>query len=352
MNQETLGAPLGLDRSAVSRIESGERKVDSLELSKLAAHLGRPIDWFIRERPLTIISRGNARAASTTAGDYALEDLVADVELLIEIGTLQKAAPPRRKGRKRLSTVADAERLARDARAAAGLGEEPIGDLVDVAEKVGLLTFVLDVRNPEFDGSYVALDGAGVALVPGSLMPGKRRFTIAHELGHHYLEDEFDTFVEIPTEKSEREKLIDAFAAHFMIPRGSAAKRFEELRAAGEELRGIALHLGQEYEVSWTALCAQLKNLSLVSETERKQLLAATPSRAEFLEKGLRLAAPQPAPILPSRFVAGVLRGYRARKLSASRAIQLLRGSLKLEELPDLKPIPLDALAGEIGADA
>lgn len=41
------------------------------------------------------------------------------------------------------------------------------------------------------DGAYVAVDKWGVALINGSVDPGRRRFNLAHELGHHLFADAY-----------------------------------------------------------------------------------------------------------------------------------------------------------------
>lgn len=47
LSQQALADALGLDRSAVSKIETGRRRVESLELQTLATRLGRPPAWFL-----------------------------------------------------------------------------------------------------------------------------------------------------------------------------------------------------------------------------------------------------------------------------------------------------------------
>ena len=349
LSQEQLGQPLGLDRSAISRIESGGRTVDTLELSRLAATLERPVEWFVGPRPVKVVSRKAARdERDTTTGDLALEDLAADVGLLLELGLLGEIAGrrPARKGPFR--SVADAERLARAAREAAGGEGGPVMDVIGLAERLGLLAFVLDIEGAGFDGSFAALPDVGLALVPGDLKPGKRRFTIAHELGHHLLEDEYDVFVDDSDGRQRRESLVNALAAGLLMPGEMVRQRFGELTGAGFDPRGAALHLGCEYGVSWTALCGRLISLGLVDRAGYRQLAAVVPSRAEFLELGLRLPAEHQAPVLPGAFTRAVLRAFRARKLSEVRALEMLRGTVSAEDLPELRTVPLDTLRSEV----
>ena len=349
LSQDQLGQPLGLDRSAISRIESGGRTVDTLELSRLAATLERPVEWFVGPRSATVVSRKVAREErDTTRGDLALEDLVADVGLLLELGFLEGVAGRRPAREGPFRGIADAERLAREAREVAGHEGGPVVDVIGLAERLGLLVFVLDVKGAGFDGSFVALPEVGVALVPGDLRSGKRRFTIAHELGHHLLEDEYDVFVDDTGGRQRRESLVDALAAGLLMPGDNVRHRHGELIACGLDARGAALHLGCEYGVSWTALCGRLISLGLVNRAWHKRLKADIPKKAEFLDLGLRLPPEHQAPVLPGAFTRDVLRAFRSRKLSKARALEMLRGTVDVVDLPELRPVPLDALRSEV----
>jgi transcriptional regulator with XRE-family HTH domain len=46
-SQDMVAAELGVPRSAISNMESGLRQVSSIELTRLAALYGRPIEWFV-----------------------------------------------------------------------------------------------------------------------------------------------------------------------------------------------------------------------------------------------------------------------------------------------------------------
>ncbi|WP_211335820.1 helix-turn-helix domain-containing protein [Lentzea flaviverrucosa] len=49
VSQQVVADRTGIPRSAISDIEKGKRKVDSLELKKLAAVYGRPVGYFLDE---------------------------------------------------------------------------------------------------------------------------------------------------------------------------------------------------------------------------------------------------------------------------------------------------------------
>lgn len=47
LSQAALAAELRIDRSAVSKMESGRRGVGSMELADIARATGKPIEWFL-----------------------------------------------------------------------------------------------------------------------------------------------------------------------------------------------------------------------------------------------------------------------------------------------------------------
>lgn len=51
LKQEDVAKSLGIPRSALSNVEAGTRKVDAIELSRLAKLYQRPLAWFTGEDP-------------------------------------------------------------------------------------------------------------------------------------------------------------------------------------------------------------------------------------------------------------------------------------------------------------
>ena len=49
LKQEEVARHLGIPRSALSNVEAGQRKVDALELTRLAKLYQRPVSWFTGE---------------------------------------------------------------------------------------------------------------------------------------------------------------------------------------------------------------------------------------------------------------------------------------------------------------
>lgn len=344
LSQGDLADELQLDRTAVSRIESGQRGIDSLELSRLSRVLQRPIDWFLTVSPAAIVSRRSEVVERRDLPvDALLESLARDVELLVELGflspTLERVEGP-------MGDVQQAEAAAAEARRRLGC-EGPAWDLVRLAEKAGLYAFSLELERQGVEGCYMALDGAGVAAVNGIADSGRRRVTLAHELGHHLLSDEYSADWDVGAGASERERLINAFAVHFLLPRADVSRRWEALDGAADR-RNAAIHIGVEFGVSWSATCSQLRNLQLISPAEREQLVGQPPGWVDYVERELAVREEFSPPQVPPGYAAAVAKAFRKNHLGAGRAMELMRGTLREDDFPSQGKVPLDALRGEV----
>ncbi|MGC4113161.1 MAG: XRE family transcriptional regulator [Myxococcales bacterium] len=346
LTQADLAREVGLDRTAVTKIETGARSVDSLELSRIAAALKRPVDWFLFPSPRLVASRRKALDVSNERpADVQLEMLARDVEQMIEMGALRLPDVLRPAGA--VKTVEDAERAARGARDFLKLSDGPLRNLMRAAELLGVVAASLDLQDDKLDGSYVALDTGGVALINGATPSGRRRFTLAHELGHHVLADSYSAEWIVTAEDEDRERLVSAFAIHFLMPRESVVRRWAELDGRKDERRA-AIVLGAEFAVSWSAVCAQLRNLELISEGARRVLVEQRPTKADFLELEVFIEEDLRAPSLSPGFSSAVVKAYRKHKLSRERAVELLRGTVEPKDLPAQDEVPLEAMHAEI----
>lgn len=338
LTQDDVARQSGLDVGTLVRIESGQREVDASELSRLARVLQRPVTWFVSVPAASLTSRRSALDHRQPHRiDARLEDVAAGVEFLLREQVLR--AEPFRVGFG-LRTVADAEAAARATRAHLDTPEEPLWPLARAAEDLGLFTFSLELTDGGVDGAYAALDSAGVAVINGAVDSGRRRFTLAHEIGHHVLQDEFSTDWDIVTGADERERLINAFAIHLLMPRPAVVRDWQALKG-DQDPWVAALTVGGRFGVSWSALCAQLKNLGLVDQRVYDDLASRPPIRADYLEHELVVADDLRPPHVPPGFAAAVLKAYRTQHIGRGRAVELLHGTLRDDELPPMDRVPL-----------
>jgi Zn-dependent peptidase ImmA (M78 family) len=112
---------------------------------------------------------------------------------------------------------------ARDYRAELGLApDEPLTCLVEVIEqRVGIPVAVVDMA-PGYAGAYLLRGGRPSIFVNASDWPTRKRFTLAHELGHHRLGHEpvIDTWEAMyASDRPPEETQANAFAAEFVAPK-------------------------------------------------------------------------------------------------------------------------------------
>jgi Zn-dependent peptidase ImmA (M78 family)/DNA-binding XRE family transcriptional regulator len=347
LTQVQLATQAGLDRTALAKIERGRRGLSSLELARLADVLDRPVEWFIREAPPAVVSRRAERIDSrgSNAVDVLLERIARGIELLLEI----EALPPRPGQQPRsLRSLAQAEELARDIHQQLGEGEGGLPNIQAAAERFGLYAFSFEFPDGAADGAYIALEGTGVAVINGSMATGRRRFTLAHELGHHVLADAFSTDYALVDEITQtRERMINAFAIHLLMPRTRVSELWRQHDGA-DDPRSATIQIATEFRVSWTAACAHLKNLKFIDEETRQVLVARPPRRAEYLESGLVVVEELAPPSLPPKYVAAVVKAFRRHKITRDRALELAYGILVDDDLPEPHEVPLDALRAEL----
>jgi Zn-dependent peptidase ImmA (M78 family)/DNA-binding XRE family transcriptional regulator len=344
LTQAELAASVDLDRTAVAKLESGSRKVSATELISLATALDRPIDWFVFESPAAVLSRRrDASVGGQSASlDRTVERLGRDVEFLLSQGILSAPEsptlfpPPR--------DYDDAERLASDARELLAVGSGPLHDLQAACESVNLLAFSIDLGESGGDAAYVEIDGLGVALINGGIDPGRRRFNLAHELGHHLIGDAYAPEATIGR-SGETERFLNAFAAHLLMPRETVTERWNKLASKDRRLALVAI--SALFRVSWSAACGQVRNLGLIEANEAEHLLNVPPKAGDFLELGERWAAELEPPSVPARYGARVVAAYRTGRLTAARAVELLWNTIRENELPDVEDIPVEGLRRE-----
>lgn len=342
MTQEGVALAVGLDRTAIVLLEKGERNLKVPELVQIAQVLGRPLSFFVEPPVPAVVSRRKAPHTghdSTRLLDVELQQIAVDVRGLAGMGLLRAAARPA--DAHVPHTHDEAERAAVSFRRSLSVGIDPIADLGRSCEVFGLYTLATKLGDTGPDGACVEVETAagaiGVAVINGDADPGRRRMTLAHELGHWLFGDAYDVGASLDTEK-----MIDAFAIHFLAPRAGVTKVWSEHPDWRSQDRALAV--GAQYRLSWSAAISQLRNLGLISHAERDQLVQQQPRAGDFLRLGLGWAIELDPPYLSPGFVAACLNGYVTSTITQARSLEILRGTLDLAELPRVNPETQDVL--------
>jgi Zn-dependent peptidase ImmA (M78 family)/predicted secreted protein len=196
---------------------------------------------------------------------------------------------------------------------------------------------VLVMRQPldRLAGAYlpaVATDGG----YPGVLInvahpPSRQRYTAAHELWHHRRDR--DIVLDADTEwmargedgDSDRERLAEAFASWFLMPKRLVASTLAMLGVSSQLLDEQGVYaLSLELGTSYTATVRQLHGLKLITARLRDRLLKATP---QSIKRALGEADLTADPWRDVRLIGARTRG---------RAVGAIEGDIVALELPEI----------------
>ena len=351
LNQTQLAQALGIDRTALVRIEKGERRVTALELLDIAGELGRRVEWFLTPRASAIVQhRGTdpEDLAAVRPIDVELETLSGDVALLEELGRLQLDDRPTVLARP--GTSAEAEELGLRIRALAGVEDGPVSDLVGVGQRLGLLAFSLDLGRVDADAASMVQGGHGIALINGSsaVGVGRRRLALAHELAHLMVDDQYQTDfrVDARAEADRHENRMDRAARAVLLPEEARRSAWEEARGFG--LRGAAVRTGSRFRVDMTTLAGRLGELGLVDGAESDAVREVRTRRADIVELNLHVPHDLEGTSLPPAFTKAVIGAYDAEDITIERALGLMRGLFDADDFAPRRELDPDALWGVV----
>lgn len=342
LNQVELAAEIAIDRSALNKIERGARRVTAFELSEIARVLNRRMEWFLSEPTPSIVSHREREGTSRRAIDASLEEVTREVEFVAAVGG--KVALRDYEAKPVPTTPAEAEALAMRVRSELAAGEEPIADLVTASEQLGLLAFSQPLGSESADGGSALLEVGGVAVINSTADVGRRRMTLAHEIGHYVVADEYaiDHSVLLGG-NSDRESLLDRFARAVLCPADPTRTYWDRRLELHDNLRSAALKSASHWRVDFATLARRLLDLEIVDAIQAREIRSTRAVKADFIELDLHIPIDLDGRSLPPSFELAVLALYRAETISSARAVQLLQGTYDDQDLPERPTNPESA---------
>lgn len=258
-SQSELARHLDVTQTAISYWEAGRRLPGVDHLMQIATFLDVPLTDLLPEtgaspRPAGALLRAVAEQVDDAALAQRLDEFTsAAIELPAPPVEFTVSAPAARDA---------AEQLL----AAVGVTVPPI-DVNDLANRCGVRVLEFDFHDM-LDGLVVQLeDGPAIGLDQSRDYEGRRRFTLAHELGHYLLRHTATFLVDFhdagssagqsPNYNWRNERAANAFAANLLMPA-------DLLRQAYTQTPDVEL-LAQRFEVSKPAMGFRLSSLGLRS---------------------------------------------------------------------------------------
>ena len=327
LSQQAAAEAIGVPRTAITQIESGNRAVSTLELSRLAERYRVPVARFFESGAL---QRDEDLLISMHRVMPGLENhpqVQAEVERCVSlfrkgiqleklVGQHDRAAPPSYDlgvPRTISEAITNGERIARDERQRLGLGNSPIPDVAELLVSQGVWASGLELPN-EMSGLFLHHPTIGLGILVNADHPrARKRFSYAHEYAHALMDRDGGVTVSSTHNAADlMEKRANAFAAAFLMPRAGIAEMLlsldkgrpsrseqsifdvatgsvfdADIRPAARsqnitynDVAMIAHHFG----VSYQAAVYRLKSLRHVSTAESRELLESEEYGREYLQ--------------------------------------------------------------------
>ncbi|ODR94753.1 transcriptional regulator [Methyloceanibacter stevinii] len=241
------------------------------------------------------------------------------VEDLLQLRSIEWEQP--RSAPHPVEDVRDAEDAARSVRDDWGLGNDPIPQLAELLEERGIKVLSLDLVDVDGLAAKVRRKGrtaARVIVVKRSTWSERKRFNLAHELGHMVL---------APCEGVDEEKAAHRFASAFLMP--ADVMRAEVGVHRSSISIGELVVLKRRFGTSIQAIAYRCKDLGIINQAAFSRLFKT------FSERGWRTAPfKEPATMKPEleepkRFERLCYRALAEGVIGESRTAELLGISVR-----------------------
>ena len=213
-------------KQALSKFEANRAKPAMTTLADLGDALGVGAAWLMSPPEVQVNWVGYRKHSSLAKGKQnsitalATRRIEGELRLRTLFGISAAVTVP---AGIEAESLQGAEDAAQHVRAAWGLGNGPIGGLVETLEEHGAIVLAWD-ETEKFDGlSGWANSDTPVVVVNASRPPDRIRFDAAHELGH--------LVVDCSDPEADQEALAHRFAASFLVPPAAAVYELGERRS-------------------------------------------------------------------------------------------------------------------------
>jgi Zn-dependent peptidase ImmA (M78 family)/DNA-binding XRE family transcriptional regulator len=278
--QEDVANALGVTRTMISYWESGARRPNERQLAALARLYGVEVRDLLqgpsgppRADLAQMMFRGEPHLSPEAK--RGLNEFVRFLETYAELAGA--VSFPIRGLRQSPFTLApgfdsleDARRKAEEVRAHLRLGIGPVGDLDAICELLGVTVYRTALGaevEAGVSGAFLKHPAVGFSVVVNLQMtPGRRRFTLAHELAHALFHSDRRTHVISRPSKDGPERFANAFAGEFLMPTEGIRRAMEEY-GIGPQIDDPAdvVHLQRFFRVSYATALVRLRQARMIS---------------------------------------------------------------------------------------
>lgn len=147
---------------------------------------------------------------------------------------------------------------------------DPI-DMDSLLLKLGITTLFTTLSS-SFSGMAAKVNNSRFLLVNCSQTKGRQNFTIAHELYHLFIQEDFSFEIHMNNINSAIEKQADRFSSELLLPESGIKEILTDKVYLSKKLTiGHIIKLEQYFKVSRAAILNRLKALSLLTKNEYEE---------------------------------------------------------------------------------
>lgn len=318
MSMDALADAVGVSKNSISKYEKGSMMPNSSILIKLCEALGMSVDYFFRDK---MVDLGHVEfRKKSKLGKIIIKSIHEHIkdfaERYIEVEKILGIPTPVTLPLYNISCFGEALDAAMELRNTWQLGTDGIVGLINLLESKGIKVIEID-GHPDFDGvSGIIDDQYYFIAVNRDYCSERKRFTLAHELGHLVLNISPDL---------DKEKICHSFANEFLLP----SEVFNAI--IGDKRHDISLNelrsIQWAYGISVDAQMMKARSLDIISENR----FASFHKKKNF---SLSFKADVELSVFPQencgRFEALVYMALAKELITMSKAAALLGQSLEV----------------------
>ena len=263
-----------LTKAGLSKYERGGSTPKPTMLRALARVFGVTADFFLEAPHVKVawLAFRKAKSLGKAEEEQIKTVAAAQVEAFVTLcRALEPSRVPSAPEKSKVRSVGDVEKAASSLREHWRLGDQPIESVTTTIEDSGGIVLEMGGQDDLFDGlSGWADDTTPVVVVSSSVSDDRRRFSLAHELGHLFMDvGKVDTKTE--------ERLAHRFAAAFLVPASTARRELGEKRRH-LDFRELAM-LKLKHGLSMAAWIFRASDLDIIDESHARTLFAELSAR-------------------------------------------------------------------------
>lgn len=264
LSQSELARKVGLSQALLSKIEKGLIKPNEQQQKAIAEGLDYPLSFFAVEIPvLRNDSMFYRKRQSLRVKDLSfLEGKIAILSHCIDILQDSVEIPECRIPHCEVMQENTADEIAFKIRNYLAIPNGPIINMVGLLEHNGILVVPVNgVDTDKFDGVSTFTEQSIPVIWINAEMPNDRkRFTLAHELGHIVMHLRSD---DLQKTEEEKEQEANMFAAEFLLPRSQCREDLFDLKYKNLNLKKMYWKVSKAFLIR---RAAQLHCISVQTE--------------------------------------------------------------------------------------